>query len=83
MKNYEKTKIACYFGFITQAIAANFAPLLFLTFHNTYSISLGKIALISTFFFFSSTGLSMEIFCFLMESIFFGAKLMILKVMKQ
>ena len=31
--DYHKTKIACYMGFITQAIAANFAPLLFLNFH--------------------------------------------------
>ena len=61
MKNYEKTKMACYFGFVTQAIASNFAPLLFLTFHNTYSISLGKIALISTFFFF--TQLLVDLFC--------------------
>ena len=45
MKNkYQKTMIACYLGFITQAITANFAPLLFLTFHRTYQISLGKIA---------------------------------------
>lgn len=29
MPNYRKTKIACYMGFITQAIAANFAPLFF------------------------------------------------------
>lgn len=29
MKNYKKTLRACYLGFITQAIAANFAPLLF------------------------------------------------------
>ena len=28
--DYHKTKIACYMGFITQAIAVNFAPLLFL-----------------------------------------------------
>ena len=49
--NYRKTLIACYLGFITQAIAANFAPLLFLTFHNTYEIPLGRIALISTSFF--------------------------------
>ena len=27
--NYQKIKIACYLGFITQAISANFAPLLF------------------------------------------------------
>ena len=46
-KNYHKTLIACYLGFITQAISANFAPLLFLTFHRTYHISLGKIAFIT------------------------------------
>ena len=34
MPNYRKTKRACYMGLITQAIAANFAPLLFLKFHN-------------------------------------------------
>ena len=51
--NYKKTLAACYLGFITQAIAANFAPLLFLTFHISYRIPLGKIALISTVFFFT------------------------------
>ena len=61
MKNYQKTKIACYLGFVTQAIAANFAPLLFLKFHNDYNISLGNIALISTFFFF--TQLLVDLFC--------------------
>ena len=49
--NYRKTLIACYLGFITQAISANFAPLLFLTFKNTYGISLEKIALIPTVFY--------------------------------
>lgn len=61
MKNYKKTKIACYLGFITQAIAANFAPLLFLKFHNDYNISLGNIALISTCFFL--TQLIVDLFC--------------------
>lgn len=62
MKNkYKKTLIACYLGFITQAISANFAPLLFLTFHRTYQISLGKIAFISTVFFF--TQLLIDLFC--------------------
>lgn len=62
MKNkYQKTLLACYLGFITQAIAANFAPLLFLTFHRTYQISLGKIAFISTAFFF--TQLLIDLFC--------------------
>lgn len=58
---YQKTLIACYLGFITQAITANFAPLLFLTFHRTYQISLGRIAFISTAFFF--TQLLVDLFC--------------------
>ena len=61
MKNYRKTLIACYLGFITQAIAANFAPLLFLTFHKSFQIPLGKIALISTTFFF--TQLVIDVLC--------------------
>lgn len=48
---YRKTLLACYLGFITQAISANFAPLLFLTFKNTYGIPLEKIALIPLVFF--------------------------------
>ena len=50
-KNYQKTLIACYLGFITQAISANFAPLLFLTFKSTYGISLEMIALIPMVFY--------------------------------
>ena len=60
-KNYKKTLIACYLGFITQAISANFAPLLFLRFHKEYSIPLGQIALISTAFFF--TQLIVDVLC--------------------
>ena len=61
MPNYGKTKIACYLGFVTQAIVANFVPLLFLKFHHDYHISLGNIALISTCFFF--TQLLVDVFC--------------------
>jgi len=50
-KNYKKTLIACYFGFVTQAISANFTPLLFLTFKNTYEIGFEKIALIPLVFY--------------------------------
>ncbi len=50
-KNYKKTAVACYLGFITQAISANFTPLLFLTFKNTYGIGLEKIALIPLVFY--------------------------------
>lgn len=50
-KNYKKTLLACYLGFATQAISANFAPLLFLTFKNTYGITLEKIAMIPMVFY--------------------------------
>ena len=51
--NYKKTLVACYLGFVTQAIAANFAPLLFLTFQGAYGITLEKIALIPMVFYFA------------------------------
>ena len=60
-KNYRKTLRACYLGFITQAIAANFVPLLFLKFHSDYGIPLGRIALISTAFFL--TQLVVDVLC--------------------
>ena len=50
-KNYKKTLIACYLGFVTQSISANFAPLLFLTFISTYGITLEKIAMIPMVFY--------------------------------
>ncbi len=50
-KNYKKTLAACYLGFVTQAISANFTPLLFLTFKSTYGISLEKIAMIPMVFY--------------------------------
>lgn len=62
MKNpYRKTLTACYLGLITQAISANFAPLLYLTFHYQYGIPLGTIALISTVFFL--TQLIVDVLC--------------------
>jgi len=60
-KNYSRTLVACYLGFITQAIAANFAPLLFLSFNRGYGIPLGKIALIPAVFF--MTQLVVDIVC--------------------
>lgn len=50
-KNYKKTLIACYLGFITQAISANFTPLLFLTFKDSFGISLEMIAIIPMVFY--------------------------------
>ena len=60
-KNYRKTLTACYLACITQAICANFAPLLFLRFHTNYGISLGQVALIPTAFFL--TQLLVDVFC--------------------
>lgn len=60
-KNYQKTLRACYLGFITQAISANFAPLLFLKFHADFGISLGQIALIPAVFY--VTQLLVDLIC--------------------
>ena len=43
---YRHTKYASYCGYITQAIINNLPPLLFLTFQNTFDISLQKIGLL-------------------------------------
>ena len=59
--NYQRTKLACYLGFITQAISANFAPLLFLTFYRNYGISYADLALIPFAFFL--TQLIVDFFC--------------------
>ncbi|MBD5532093.1 MAG: MFS transporter [Lachnospiraceae bacterium] len=50
MKNndYNKTMYACFVGYIVQAIVNNFAPLLFLTFHSQYGISLSRITMLVT-----------------------------------
>ena len=50
-RKYQRTLTACYLGFVTQSISANFAPLLFLTFQSTYGISLDRIALIPVVFY--------------------------------
>ena len=61
MKKYNRTKTACYLGFITQAITANFVPLLFLSFHRDYGISLERLAMISAVFFI--TQLIVDLLC--------------------
>ena len=48
-KGYQKTIYACFIGYIVQAIVNNFVPLLFVTFHDSYGISLSKITLLVTF----------------------------------
>ncbi|MCR4595324.1 MAG: MFS transporter [Lachnospiraceae bacterium] len=60
-KKYRTTLLACYLSFITQAICANFVPLLYMVFHKEYGISFGNLALISTTFFF--TQLLVDLIC--------------------
>lgn len=45
---YKHTLIATFFGYITQAIVNNFAPLLFLIFHQQMNVDLTKITLLVT-----------------------------------
>ena len=45
---YGKTLIACFIGYIVQAIVNNFAPLLFLTFRREYDIPLSQITWLIT-----------------------------------
>ena len=45
---YKTTVFACFVGYIVQAIVNNFAPLLFITFQNTYDIPLSQITLLVT-----------------------------------
>lgn len=46
---YTSTIYACFVGYIVQAIINNFAPLLFLTFQDSYGIPLSKITFLVTF----------------------------------
>lgn len=46
---YNKTIIACFTGYIVQAIVNNFVPLLFLTFQRSYGIPLSQITILVTF----------------------------------
>ena len=49
--SYKKTKIACYLGYITQAISINLLPLLFVTFQKEFSVSLSQLGILVTVLF--------------------------------
>lgn len=44
LKNSNTTRIACYIGYVVQAIMLNFAPLLFVTFERSFSFSLLQLS---------------------------------------
>ena len=47
-RSYRATLIACFLGYVTQAIAINFLPLLFATFQREFAVSLEKLGLLVT-----------------------------------
>ena len=55
--NYAKTRIACYIGYVTQAIVVNLAPLLFVIFQNDFNFSLSFIAAITLITFLLQMGI--------------------------
>lgn len=52
LKSYKSTKIACFIGFVVQAIINNFLPLLFIIFNTQYNLNyeqLGRLLFINFF----------------------------------
>ena len=52
MPKYNRTLIACYFGYISQAIINNLLPLLFVTLQGQFNLSVTQIGFMVTFNFF-------------------------------
>ena len=50
---YRSTMLACYNGYITQAISINLAPLLYLTFQKEFGLSVGELSALIAFNFFT------------------------------
>ncbi len=49
--SYKRTKVACYLGYITQAISINLLPLLYLRFQNEFSVTLSQLGFLATLLF--------------------------------
>ncbi|MCI8612038.1 MAG: MFS transporter [Clostridiales bacterium] len=58
-QNFKKTRVACYTGYVTQAIVVNLAPLLFVIFQDTYHFSLTYIAAITLVTFLVQIGIDL------------------------
>ena len=59
MKSTKITEIACYVGYVTQAIVLNLAPLFFVIFQNNYGISSARLSLIIFLTFFVQIGIDL------------------------
>lgn len=58
--NFKSTRICCYIGYISQAVAINFAPILFVIFHRTLSLSYAQIGVLTLITF--ATQMFLDIF---------------------
>ncbi len=58
-ENCKPTMLACFIGYIVQAIVNNFAPLLFVNFQTAYGIPLAKITLLITINFLIQLGVDL------------------------
>lgn len=48
--NYDRTVVACFNGYVTQAIINNFMPLLFVTFSATLGIDMARLSMLISFY---------------------------------
>lgn len=58
-QKFKKTRLACYTGYVTQAIVVNLSPLLFVIFQDTYHFSLSFIATITLVTFLVQIGIDL------------------------
>ncbi len=58
-RKFKRTRLACYTGYVTQAIVVNLAPLLFVIFQDTYHFSLSYIAAITLVTFLVQIGIDL------------------------
>lgn len=59
--NYKHTQLACYLGYVSQAITSTFLPLLFIRLGNEFGFSLSKLTVLITVTFFSE--IMIDAFC--------------------
>ncbi len=64
MKKTKITEIACYVGYVTQAIVLNLLPLFFVIFQNDYGISRSKLSILIFLTFFVQIGIDLLIAAF-------------------
>ncbi len=58
--SYTGTRIACYLGYVTQSITLNLTPLLYVTFQQEFSLSLGQVGLLIMVVFATQIGVDLS-----------------------